>query len=274
MRQVAFDRKGSKMRRMNMAHLTDIERATFQRRGYIVCKRLAPDSLRQLLTDISKLHATEAIAPIEFEIDVHYPGSPTDPDSPGAGTPRRLLQAYARDAAFRQWATSEEISAVLGDLFTAVGKTMLSQCHHNCVMTKSPGYSSATLWHQDIRYWSFDREELISAWLALGAENRRNGCLRVIPGSHLLDLDRGRFDATMFLRPDLPENKALLAQAETVELEAGDVLFFHCRLFHAAGRNLTDETKLSAVFTYHQADNRPIDGTRSARFPSIAVGGR
>ena len=53
--------------------------------------------------------------------------------------------------------------------------------------------------------------------------------------------------------------------------EAGDVLFFHCRLFHAAGMNLTDEVKLSAVFTCHAGDNQPIPGTRSATLPGIEL---
>ena len=75
----------------------------------------------------------------------------------------------------------------------------------------------------------------------------------------------------MFLRPDLLENKLLIQQATTVELAPGDVLFFHSRLFHAAGRNLSDETKLSVVFTYHQAANKPISNTRSARFSSIVM---
>ena len=57
-----------------------------------------------------------------------------------------------------------------------------------------------------------------------------------------------------------------------MELEAGDVLFFHCRLFHAAGKNRSGEVKLSAVFTYHTAgSNRPIPGTRSDRYPSVPV---
>ena len=147
----------------------------------------------------------------------------------------------------------------------------MSQCHHNCVMTKEAGFSSATLWHQDIRYWSFDQENLISVWLALGEENKSNGCLRVVPGSHLQELDRGRLDASLFLRPDLSENKEMLKNAELVKLQAGDALFFHCRLFHAAGRNLTSKPKISPVFTYHQSGNRPIEGTRSANDPSIPL---
>jgi len=49
------------------------------------------------------------------------------------------------------------------------------------------------------------------------------------------------------------------------------MLFFHSKLFHAAGRNLTDTIKYSVVFTYHDVDNHPIASTRSARFPSIKI---
>ncbi len=256
---------------MNALALTDLERASFERDGFLVRRRLVTDAMREQMQRISADHLRQLIAPIEYEIDVKYPGAPSNPDAPGARTSRRLLQAYARHDAFRAWATSADVGSTLKALFGSGDDPMLSQCHHNCVMTKAPGYSSVTLWHQDNRYWSFDYENLISVWLALGHENRQNGCLRVIPGSHRLSLDSGRFDAAMFLRPDFAENKSLIGEAQVVELEPGDVLFFHSRLFHAAGRNLSDETKLSVVFTYHEAGNHPIRDTRSDRFPSVRL---
>ena len=75
------------------------------------------------------------------------------------------------------------------------------------------------------------------------------------------------------MRTDLPENQALIAQAKMVELDAGDMLFFHCRLFHAAGRNETDTLKCSLVFSYHDELNRANPGTRSAVYPSIRGAG-
>ena len=209
------------------------------------------------------------LGPAEFEADVGYPGAPEGQEAAGGRTPRRLLLAASRFPRLREWATGgrmrSELAAHLGN------DPVLSQCHHNCVMTKYPGYSSATLWHQDIRYWSFDRPELVSVWLALGEETRRNGALKIIPGSHRLDLDRGRFDRDLFLRADLKENKALIRQSRDVVLEPGDVLFFHCRAIHAAGKNRTGEVKLSCVFTYHDANNRPIPGTRSDRYPGLPL---
>jgi len=138
-------------------------------------------------------------------------------------------------------------------------------------MTKHPGYSSVTSWHQDIRYWRFDRPELVSTWLALGTENVDNGCLLVLPGSHRWDLDPGRFDASLFLRTDLPENEKLLATAVPVELERGDVLFFHSRTLHAAGQNQSTTVKRTLVYTYRSEDNQPIPETRSSVFEDIPV---
>ena len=136
---------------------------------------------------------------------------------------------------------------------------------------QTPGYSSATLWHQDIRYWSFDRPDLVSVWLALGGEREENGGLSLIAGSHLIELDRGRLDGELFLRPELEENHRMIATARSVELDFGDVVFFHSGLFHAAGMNRTAEVKLSVVFTYHAADNHPIPDNKSSSYPSIQV---
>jgi len=242
----------------------------FEERGYLVRRRLCSAADCAELRAVTMEHLANVHGPVEYEADVGYPGAPASRTAEGGLTVRRLLAAYSRDPAYRRWATGPAVAAQLRILFGR-DDVFMSQTHHNCIMTKHPGHSSATLWHQDIRYWSFDAPELISVWLALGSENRRNGALKVIPGSHRLSLDRGRFDSELFLRPDLAENRKLIEAAETVELEEGDTLFFHCRLFHAAGMNLTDETKLSAVFTYHTGANQPIPNTRSATLPGIEL---
>jgi phytanoyl-CoA hydroxylase len=138
-------------------------------------------------------------------------------------------------------------------------------------MTKQPEFSSDTGWHQDIRYWSFTRPELVSVWLALGAETLDNGCLHLIPGSHRMTFERHRFDEDLFFRPDLPENSHLISTKIAAELSPGDVLFFHGRTFHAASRNFTPNPKFSVVFTVRPADNPPLPGTRSASMPELLI---
>ena len=147
----------------------------------------------------------------------------------------------------------------------------LSQAHHNCVMTKDPRYSSITSWHRDIRYWSYERPELISVWLALGEERPENGCLMLLPGTQAMTFDAGQLDSAQFLRTDVAANAALLRTRVYAELDPGDVLFFHCRLFHAASHNRSTHTKFSAVFTYRATDNLPLPGTRSASLPDVIL---
>jgi phytanoyl-CoA hydroxylase len=252
-----------------MPELLTVTHKTFAQAGYVVLRDVLSADQCDEIWDFVAASLDPLVGPAEFEADVGYPGSPADRQAPGGTTPRRLLHAYARSSLLRRLACHEVVGSALKQIIA--NDVRLSQCHHNCVMTKHPGYSSNTLWHQDIRYWSFDRPELVSAWFALRLENRANGALEVIPGSHRIDMDRGRFDRDLFLRSEIPENQELLRQAITVELNAGDVLLFHCRLFHAAGKNRTDRVKLSPVCTYHSGDNLPIPGTRSSQYPSVNI---
>lgn len=253
-----------------MAKLSAQQLEDFQSDGYVVARGLlTAERVAQLRSTIER-HLSPPLAPLEFEADVSYPGSPESQLAVGGQTPRRLLSAYSRDPVFRELATDSDIAAALRVLI-GTPDVMLSQNHHNCVMTKMPGFSSETHWHQDIRYWRFDRPELVSVWTALGDESIENGALRIIPGTHKGDFGRGRFDAKLFLRPELDENTALIDSAIDCELQAGDVLFFHSRTFHAAGRNATQTAKLSIAYTYHAADNCAIPATRSSRFPSILL---
>jgi phytanoyl-CoA hydroxylase len=244
--------------------------AQFARDGFVIARGLVPQASCEAMKALAERHLAAETRPLEYEAQVKYPGAPASLDAPGGRTVRRLLQACARDPLFREWATSPQLAGRLRQLLGP--RVELSQAHHNCVMTKNPAFSSATGWHQDIRYWSFEKPELVSAWLALGPERKDNGCLWLVPGSHKLEFRRDQYDEALFFRDDLEENGDVLSTAVTAEIDEGDVLFFHCRVLHEAGRNLTDQTKFAAVFTYHAADNRAIPGTRSASVADIALG--
>ena len=237
------------------------ECAQFRRDGFIVVRALADAKRVAQLRACAQAQLAAARPPLEFEADVGYPGAPAA-GAAGSDTVRRLLQAYHRDPAFAQWARDPAVCVRVRQLLGAA--PVLPLAHHNCVMTKQPRFSSETHWHQDIRYWAYARPELINVWLALGNEQIDNGGLQVIPGTHVQTFAPERFDTAQFLRPERADNRALIATARPVVLAAGDVLFFHARLFHAAGSNSSDTVKFSLVFTYRPLDNRPRPHTRSA----------
>jgi len=249
--------------------LTSYQIAQFQNNGFLVLPQLAPSTFCTEVLSFAQQQTLDAVPPVEFEADTGYPGAPTSKDVLGGKTIRRLLQIAKRSRQIRDWATGPTLTAPLKQLLG--NQILLSQAHHNCIMTKQPQFSSITGWHRDSRYWNFQRAELVSAWLALRDETVENGCLLVIPGSHQIHVDLNNLDAAQFLRTDEPANRSLLTCAVAVPLKAGDVLLFSSNLFHAAGRNQTNQTKFSMVFTYRALDNPPVAGSRSASLPEIAV---
>ncbi|MFA7387705.1 MAG: phytanoyl-CoA dioxygenase family protein [Thiohalobacteraceae bacterium] len=251
------------------AGLSSAEQDAFRCNGYLILRGFADAAQVAALRIVAEEQLQREIAPVEYEADLHYPGAPRSRNAEGGRTVRRLLQAQSRHPAFTEWLVRAPLTHCLHQLLGP--EVLMPLAHHNCIMTKQPHFSSDTAWHQDIRYWSFERPELINAWLALGPERTDNGCLRLVPGSHRLNFAKQQFDAACFFREDLRENRALLDQAISAELEAGDLLLFHCRTLHAATRNFSEHTKFSAAFTFRAGDNPPLPGTRSASLPELLL---
>jgi phytanoyl-CoA hydroxylase len=226
--------------------LTSAQILEFNKTGYLVLPGFSAAQFCESVVAFAKQELEAQAMPIEFEADTQYPGAPASRAAKGGATARRLLMASARHSMLLEWATTGELNRALHQLLGA--EVLLSQAHHNCIMTKQPAFSSVTGWHRDSRYWSFARADLVSAWLALGDEQVENGCLLVLPGSHHWAIAAEQLDERQFLRTDLAKNQPLLDQVTAVPLRQGDLLLFHSNLFHAAGRNTTDKTKFSMVF--------------------------
>ncbi|MDP9008445.1 MAG: phytanoyl-CoA dioxygenase family protein [Pseudomonadota bacterium] len=239
-------------------------------KGYVVLPQfVAVDELTKL-NEVARTQLAARADPLEFEADLQYPGAPPSRTASGGETARRLLDAYARDPVFARCGAAPALRKWLEAYFGE--SVLLSRAHHNCIMTKHPLYGSLTNWHRDIRYWSFQREDLVSFWLALGEEKIDNGALWLVPGSHRMMFHASRFDDARFFRADRADNAEIIRTAESPRLAPGDAVFFHCNTLHSAGRNRSDAVKFSLVYTYHGRSNPPKAGTRSASRPEVQLG--
>jgi phytanoyl-CoA hydroxylase len=240
-----------------------------RRDGFVVVPNFLPGDAFEAVRAVALRELCARSAPLELEADLKYPGAPPSQDAAGGQTVRRLLDAYDRDPLFAHWGAAPS----LGDWMHAYfgEQVLMSRAHHNCVMTKHPRYGSMTGWHRDIRYWSFEREDLVSVWMALGEETSENGGLWFVPRSHAMSLGEGQFDAAKFFRLDREDNTEIVRSALSPRLAPGDAVFFHCNTLHSAGRNQSDAVKLSLVYTYHGSSNAPKPGTRSASKPEVAL---
>jgi len=238
-------------------------------KGYVLVPRFVPADDLRALNEVARVQLAARAPPIEFEADLQYPGAPSSRSAVGGETVRRLLDACARDPVFARCGTAHALRDWMQAYFGE--SVLMSRAHHNCLMTKHPQFGSMTSWHRDIRYWSFEREDLVSAWFALGEENVDNGALWFVPGSHRMAFDADRFDEAKFFRADRAENAGIIRTAASPRLAPGDAVFFHCNTLHSAGRNLSNSVKFSLVFTYHGLSNPPKPGTRSASKPEIEL---
>jgi phytanoyl-CoA hydroxylase len=242
---------------------------TLRDKGYVVIPAFVPLPQVTKLNAVARAQLAARVDPLEFEADLQYPGAPRSHAAAGGEAVRRLLDVYGRDPAFAEIAASPRMREWMEAYF---GETvLLSRAHHNCLMTKHPLYGSLTGWHRDIRFWSFEREDLVSVWFALGEETIDNGALWFVPGSHNAEFDADRFDDAKFFRADRTDNSDILRTAESPRLAAGDAVFFHCNTLHSAGRNRSDAVKFSLVYTYHGRSNAAKAGTRSSSKPEIAL---
>ncbi|WP_437187226.1 phytanoyl-CoA dioxygenase family protein [Planctomicrobium sp. SH668] len=241
----------------------------FHEQGYSIVRNACPPELVEQMLAVTRSDVDRLVEPIELEAELNYPGAPASVDAKGGKTVRRLKQALSRNIVFTDWVQHPPVVTRLKQLFGT--DVVCPLAHHNCIMTKEPRFSSDTGWHQDVRYWSFTRPDLISVWLALGQEHKENGCLQLIPGSHRKAFPASSFDQDLFYRSDLPENQVEIQNRVLAELNAGDVLFFHAKTLHAATRNFSEQTKYSVVFTFRSIDNSPVQGSRSAKSPELLI---
>jgi phytanoyl-CoA hydroxylase len=256
--------------------LSKLQCDAFKAQGFLVLRQFLDPFYCDSMLHLAQKDLFEAIEPLETEEgyskrDKAYRTSVRDylSHSPKSHNIRRLRQVYERNTTFSQWMTALSmrpvLEALLGD------KAVLITAHHNSIMNKNPETSQATSWHQDVRYWHYSNNNLLSVWLALGEETPHNGGLEFIPKSHNMKFTALQFDAKEYFKEELEENKKLIKKKISLVLEKGDVVLFHASLLHRANKNSSDKVKISFVYTVKAKRTKTIGNTRSSEFPEILL---
>jgi len=117
--------------------------------------------------------------------------------------------------------------------------------------------------HQDLPYWGEAGSRLLlTARIPLDRETSRNGCMRVVPGSHRMGIAEGLGNGFWSMGDDaqkLAESRRLPPVLDC-ELEPGQVMFHHCLLLHASGQNRTGEPRRSQNIHMMPADTHYVSG--------------
>lgn len=145
--------------------------------------------------------------------------------------------------------------------------------YHSKMIMKDPKVGGAWTWHQDYGYWYQNGvlfPLLTSANISVDRATKENGCLQVVRGSHLL----GRIDHTLTgdqAGADVERVNEILKRLDLVyvEMEPGDVLFFHANLLHRSDQNRSDKPRWSMICCYNAARNDPYKESHHPRYTPL-----
>ncbi|PCJ62089.1 MAG: phytanoyl-CoA dioxygenase [Planctomycetota bacterium] len=95
--------------------------------------------------------------------------------------PESMDRPHIRDAALFEWLFADEILDLVEPILGP--DIVLYSSHFICKPAKN---GMRVPWHEDSSYWGsrLTPMEVVTVWLAMDDSNEKNGCMRVIPGTH------------------------------------------------------------------------------------------
>jgi ectoine hydroxylase len=146
--------------------------------------------------------------------------------------------------------------------------------YHSKMIMKDAKVGGAWAWHQDYGYWYQNGvlfPLLTSAFIAVDPATRQNGCMQVLKGSHHM----GRVDHVLTgdqAGADLERVREAEKVLERVyvEMEPGDVLFFHANLLHRSDQNNSDQPRWAMICCYNAARNNPYKEHHHPRYTPLS----
>jgi len=116
-------------------------------------------------------------------------------------------------------------------------------------------------WHQDMAYFAYEPYQgVLGTWTALDAATLENGCMHVIPGSHLLGPRPHFHDRDC----QLADEDVAAEQAVAVPLPPGGVLFFSAMLHHGTPSNRSADSRRAVQLHYAGESVRRVSQERFA----------
>lgn len=204
--------------------------ADFARNGWIVARNVLSAD------EVARMHQVfTTVIP-----DIAYPRGPDGVvwEVTGASRAHAPLDAIARDRRF---------GALVAEALGALRVQLLQ----DSLLYKPPHDGGAVEWHQDHTYTGY-LSRVVALRIPLLPEDTRNGCMRVVDGSHawgpvgdVRALRESRVDSIAAGLSDV--QRTALADARPLELEPGDISIHHCLTLHGSAPNHSDRARRTII---------------------------
>ena len=132
---------------------------------------------------------------------------------------------------------------------------------------KNAGDNAYVPWHQDTAYADFKGGKQVRAWTAFTNSNKRNGCMRVIKGSHLRRLshkdDPLDENNILFRKERLSEDIDETLAADLI-LKPGEMSVHDYGVVHGSEGNNSDDRRIGFAIAFITPDTKPVGRKETA----------
>jgi ectoine hydroxylase-related dioxygenase (phytanoyl-CoA dioxygenase family) len=207
-------------------------KSTYQQQGYVIIKNVIDTELVE-----------EARNHVEWLLKKH-PGT----------RPEHLHHTLVANDPFWVRLVSDPRLLDVAELFIGPNIALFAS-HYIC---KPPREGQAVLWHQDGSYWPLDPMEVTTLWIALDISLPENGCMRVIPGTHHMELQslKERHDVPNVLESSMDDSFVDENKAIDIILNPGDVSIHHPNIIHGSKANNSDLWRRGLTIRYIPTSTR------------------
>ena len=239
----------------NRPKLSEDQVRHFAEFGYLICHSGIGDNLLKRLDDqvdnwieLSRQHesnfGTTVDGKARFDLEVGHTRE----------TPKLRRVANPVDV-------SEDFQEVLWDspmvdmVAQLIGPSI--RFHHCKLNVKLPGMETVVYYHQDHSYDPHTNDDMLAILLMLDDATEKNGCLRVVPGSHkkrYSHFQKGEYVGAI----DSSFNEEFNRLAVPIVASRGDVCFMHTWTVHGSRTNLSNNARRLLICDYTSADAFPL----------------
>jgi len=165
----------------------------------------------------------------------------------------QIVNIWQASPAYRELIAHPSIVEGLAQLTNATALRIW----HDQIQYKPAAIGGVNMWHQDAPYWpTITPMTQVTAWIALDDVDQDNGCMSMVPGSHLWG-NTIDFLHTLKSFDDMPETfEGHPVKVHACPVKKGHVHFHHALTWHGSSANTSGRPRRAIALHYMGNDTR------------------
>ncbi len=230
--------------------LSETQIAEFKRNGYVNGgKVLSDDEVETLRSEIMRTIAERERTDIPQPVSVR--NLSRDENSPVW----QIVDIWMSSPPFRTLISHPLITRGLAQLTDATELRIW----HDQIQYKPAQIGGVNMWHQDAPYWPIIAPMTeVTGWVALDDADEANGCMSMVPGSHLWG-NKIDFLHTLKNYDDMPsEFEGRKIEVIRCPVKKGEVHYHHALTWHGSHANRSGRPRRAIALHYMTQDTRYV----------------